>query len=101
MRNSHNSSVAVPTSVVAGAATAVGNLGRKTVSIEGTFTATYQVQITLDDGASPAAASWMNEGAALTAPGAIEISKICAAVRVNCTAHTSSSSPVGRVSGEL
>lgn len=80
--------LAAPTSVAAGAATgAIGE--RKTVSIEGAFSATYQVQVSLDNSASPAAASWQNVGAALTAAGVLEISLPCAWVRLNCTAYTS------------
>jgi hypothetical protein len=90
--------LAAPTSVSAGAATAVGTLERKTISIEGTFTATYQVQISLDTSATPAAASWQNEGAALTTAGTLEVTKPAAWVRLNCTAYTSGT-PTARVAG--
>jgi hypothetical protein len=90
--------LAAPVSVAAGAATAVGTLERKTVSVEGTFTATYQVQISLDTSASPAATSWQNEGAALTTAGTLEVTKPAAWVRLNCTAYTSGT-PTARVAG--
>lgn len=91
-------SLAVPTSVAAGAATAVGTLERKTVSLESVGTATYQVQISLDTSATPAAASWQNEGTALTASGTLEITKPAAWIRVNCTAYTNGT-PTGRIAG--
>lgn len=91
-------SLTLPTSVSAGAAAPVGGVERKTVSIEGSFTATYQIQISLDTSNAPAATSWQNEGAALTTAGTLEISKPCAYVRANCTAYTSGT-PTGRIAG--
>lgn len=91
-------SLAVPTSVVAGAATPVGTLERKTVSLESVGTATYQVQISLDTSNAPASTSWQNEGAALTASGTLEVSKPCAWIRLNCTAYTNGT-PTGRIAG--
>src|SRR5579884_2524414 len=88
----------VPTSVTAGTAQAVGNLERKCFTLESVGTATYQLQISLDSSASPAAASWQNEGAALTAAGALEVTKPCAWARWNCTAYTSGT-PTGRFAG--
>lgn len=87
--------VAAPTSVVAGAATDVSNLERKTVSLEAPGTATYQLQITLDPALT---AGWINEGGALSAAGTIEVTKPCAGVRWNCTAYTNGT-PVSRVCG--
>lgn len=88
----------VPVSVAAGAAISVGNLERKTITLESVGTATYQVQISLDTGNAPAAASWQNEGAALTASGSLEITKPCAWLRLNVTAYTSGT-PTLRVAG--
>jgi hypothetical protein len=89
----------VPTSVTAGAATPVGQCGRKCVSLESVGTATYQIQISLDTASVPASSSWQNEGAALSASGTLEITKPCIWVRVNCTSFTSGT-PTGRVAGE-
>lgn len=88
----------VPVSVTTGAPVAVGSLERKTVTLENVGTETIQVQISLDTSASPAAASWQNEGAALTASGSLEISKPCAWLRLNVTAWTSGT-PTLRVAG--
>lgn len=90
--------VDVPTGVAAGAATPVGGCNGFTVSIEGAFTATYQLQISLDNSSAPAAASWFDEGAALTADGAVQVTKQAAWARWNCTAFTSGA-PTGRLAG--
>lgn len=90
----------VPVSNVAGSAIAVGALERKTITLESVGTGTYQVQISLDNSASPAAASWQNEGTALTASGSLEISKPCAWLRLNVTGY-SSGTPTLRVAGLL
>src|SRR5215813_10792571 len=82
--------LAVPTSVTAGAATPIGQCGRKTVEIDGVVTQTIQIQISLDTTNPPAASSWINEGAPFTnAGGMLEITKPCIWVRVNVTAYTS------------
>jgi len=94
------SQLAAPVSVTAGAANDMSGFSSATVSIEGTFTATYQVQISLDNSASPASASWQNEGAALTAAGTLAITKPCAWVRLNCTAYTSGT-PTARLAGTV
>jgi hypothetical protein len=91
-------SLAVPTSVSAGAATAVSNMDRKTLSIESIGTATYQPQISLDTTSPPASSSWQNEGAAISTNTAVEIDKPAAWVRLNCTAYTNGT-PVGRIAG--
>lgn len=70
----------------------------KTVTIEGTFTATYQVQISCDPSDSPNANSWTNSGTALTAAGNVFVQNPCAWIRVQCTAFTSGT-PVGRLAG--
>lgn len=95
------SSLVVPVSVTTGAATDARSYNGFTVSLESVGTATYQVQISLDQSASPASASWQNEGSAFTSTsGTILVSKPCAWVRVNCTAYTNGT-PIGRVSGVL
>lgn len=88
----------VPVSVAAGSPISVGTLERKTVTLESVGTATYQVQISLDTSATPAAASWQNEGTALTTSGSLEISKPCAYLRLNVTAYTNGT-PTLRVAG--
>lgn len=88
----------VPVSVAAGSPISVGALERKTVTMESIGTATYQVQISLDTSNAPAAASWQNEGAALTASGSLEITKPCAWLRLNVTAYTGGT-PILRVAG--
>lgn len=96
----HNVTVNVP--VVAstnGTALDVSDLGRKVVTIEGTFTATYQVQINLNPAAAAGDASWINEGATITTPGSLEVTKPIALIRVRCTAYTSGT-PTGRLTGE-
>lgn len=89
----------IPASVAAATSfVAVGALERKTLTLESVGTATYQVQISNDPSNAPAAASWQNEGAALTAAGSLEITKPCAWIRINTTAYTSGT-PIMRVSG--
>lgn len=88
----------LPASIAAGSAIAVGRFERKTVTLESVGTATYQVQISCDPSATPAATSWVNEGAALTASGSLEISKPCAWLRFNVTAWTSGT-PTARIAG--
>lgn len=80
---------AIPGSATAGAGVYVGKLNGFTASLEGAFTGTYQLQISLDTAATPAAASWLNEGTALTAPGVVQCTKQAAWARWNCTAFTS------------
>jgi hypothetical protein len=82
----------VPASAVAGSASFCGEMGDKNVAIEGAFTGTYQVQLSCDPANPPTANSWINEGAALTAPGSLYIQKPAQWVRLNCTAFTSAPS---------
>lgn len=99
-------SIPVPTSVVAGGAVSCDNMERKTITMEGAFTATYQLQmsiktpLSLPNGAPPGAAdtSWINVGAALTAAGFIEMSAPAAWLRWNCTAYTSGT-PASELAG--
>jgi hypothetical protein len=95
---SYSGSTYIPASVAAGAAIPVGSLNPVTVSMESNGTATYQIQISLDNSGTPAAASWQNEGTALTAAGSLAITKPCAWLRVNTTAYTSGT-PTLRVAG--
>ena len=87
-------SVAVPTSVAAGAGTDVSQAGPKTMWLFGSFTATYQAQV------SPDGTNWVNEGTALTAAGNLFIEKPCLQVRWNCTAYTSGT-PTSSVTGTV
>lgn len=89
--------VAVPASVTAGAACDVSDLERKCVYLTGTFTATVQIQISADN------TNWVNEGAALTTAGTLEITKPARYLRANTTAYTSGTPAavlVGMFSGE-
>jgi hypothetical protein len=70
----------------------------KTVSLEGVFVGTYQVQISCDAANPPAAASWTNVGSALTSAGNVFVQQPAMWVRINCTAYTSGT-PVGRCAG--
>lgn len=88
----------LPTSVTVGAPVACEAMVEKTVSVEGTFTATYQIEISLDPANPPAASSWTAKGAALTAAGSLYVQEPCAWVRANCTAYTSGT-PSGKVAG--
>lgn len=72
--------------------TALQNIGRfvhKTVSITGTFTATYQLQGKVIGG------DWVNIGAAVTAPALVAVADSNGAelavndLRIKCTAFTS------------
>jgi hypothetical protein len=92
--------IAVPTSVTNGAAVDTRAMEAKTISIEGTFTANYQAQISCDPSDSPASTSWTNVGTALTAAGNIFIQQPCTYVRIQCTAYTSGT-PVGRIVGMM
>jgi hypothetical protein len=92
------SAIPVPLSVTNGAQVDCRAMEAKTVTIEGTFTATYQVQISCDPSESPNANSWTNSGTALTAAGNVFVQTPCAWIRVQCTAFTSGT-PVGRLAG--
>ncbi len=61
----------------------VNDLETAAIWIVGTFVATAQVQI------SPDGTNWVDEGAALTAPGRVSIPADANQVRVDCTAYTS------------
>jgi len=61
----------------------VSDLETADMWVTGTFVATAQVQL------SPDNVSWIDEGAALTAPGRVSIPKAAKFVRVSCTAYTS------------
>jgi hypothetical protein len=92
--------IAVPVSVTSGAAVDTRAMEAKTISIEGTFTATYQAQISCDPSDSPAATSWTNIGTALTAAGNVFIQNPTCWVRIQCTAYTSGT-PIGRLVGMM
>lgn len=84
-----------------GAPLAVGNMDRKTVSLEGSWAGSYQVQISLEQTGADGGTTvtpWQNEGSALTARGTVEITKPCAWVRVVATT-VDGGAPVGRVAG--
>lgn len=85
MAVNYTETLAVPASATTGAATNVSALGPKTVFIQGSFTGTFQTQISADG------TNWHNEGSAFTAAGTLFIEKPCNYVRFNCTAFTSSS----------
>jgi len=61
----------------------VGDLETADVWIVGTFAGTLQVQV------SPDNVNWVNEGAALTAPGKVSIPAAAQFVRGDCTSYTS------------
>lgn len=84
------SDLAVPTSVAAGPAVALRPDESATVYLTGTFTATVQMQVSLDG------TNWLNDGSALTAAGTLLISKAANYVRANVTAYTSGT-PVGKL----
>jgi hypothetical protein len=91
--------IAAPVAVAAGASTDTKKMGRKTVSLVGTFNATYQLQIS--DGTN-----WINEGAAQTSAGAafsaaLEVTKPCLAIRWNCTAYVAGAAPSSFVVGVM
>lgn len=75
--------LAVPSSVSAGAATDVSGLTSCTVFITGITTATVQIQVSGDG------TNWNNEQAALTANGNVFINKPVKQIRANVTAYTS------------
>lgn len=91
--------IAAPTSAVAGAPTSTLQVSRKTVYLDAIVGGTYQVQLSGDPANPPAATSWANEGAALTASGSLEVTKPAAWVRVNVTAYASGT-PVARLVAE-
>jgi len=95
----NSSIVQVPASQTAGAATDVSAMEAKTVSVEGTFSATLQVQISCDPANPPAAASWTNVGSTLSAPGNVFVQQPAMWVRINATAFTSNTNAVGRCAG--
>jgi len=95
----NSSIVQVPASQTAGAACDVRAMEAKTVSVEGTFSATLQVQISCDPSDTPATTSWTNVGTALTAPGNVYVQQPCCWIRINANPFTSNTSAVGRVAG--
>ncbi len=58
----------------------IDDLSDVTLFVTGTFVSSLQPQISHDNGTT-----WLDEGAAITTPGAVEISKSTAAVRLNVT----------------
>lgn len=88
-------SIAVPTSVAAGAATDVKDLTGLQATLAGTLSATYQFQVSYDNGTS-----FVNHGTALTAAGivATAIPDAATQVRWNCTAYTSGT-PTSAIAG--
>lgn len=87
-----------PGSVTNGVPFSVGRFNTFAVTLEGAFTGTYQLQISLDPAASPDANSWFDEGAALSAAGIREVTKKCNWARWKCTAYTSTP-PAYRIAG--
>lgn len=92
--------IAAPVAVATGTAASVGGCQHFAASLEGTFVGTYQLQISLDPSSTPAAASWLNAGTALTAAGYVEVTAPCAWARWNCTAFTSGA-PASHIAGVL
>lgn len=88
----------VPTSVTAGQAVDCRFMEAKTFTIEGSFTATYQLQISCDNSETPSANSWTQLGSNITAAANVFIQNPCAWIRINCTAYTSGT-PIGRLAG--
>lgn len=84
-----SAAIAVPTSVAAGAAIDTGGYPLPAVDINGSFTATYEVQGSLDG------TNFRTVGT-LTAAGTIAFTYSPVAVRINCTAYTSGA-PTGVV----
>lgn len=84
--------LAIPTSVAAGAATDANEIVDKTVQISGTFVATIQLQGTIDGSV------WNDLGDPITAATTVMVLGTFKAIRVNVTAY-SSGTPVGHVSG--
>jgi len=74
----------VPQSVSAGTWLPCQGLGNKTVHVFGTFVASLQVQYTVGDDTEA-----INLGAALTAPGYLQVPMVVKKVRINTTAYTS------------
>lgn len=92
------SSLVAPVSVSAGAGQDASGFVQSTVTIEGTFTATYQVQISCDPAGS--ASSFVNFGSTVTAAGSVAVTTPCLWVRLNCTAYTSGT-PTARLAGVI
>ena len=74
----------VPVSVAAGTAFECEDLVEKHVAVFGTFSATLQIQI-----ANDAVPTWVNVGAAITAPGITEVTVVAKKIRINVTAFVS------------
>ena len=83
----------IPDSVTQSAGIPVAEFSKMTVFLIGTFVATVQFQI------SPDGTTWMDIGAALTAPGFVEL-PVCEEVRADVTAFTSGD-PEGLITGVL
>lgn len=74
----------VPTSVAAGSAQKCDVYRDKYVQTFGTFTATIQLQVSMDG------TNWANSSAAaVSAPGIVSVPETCAFIRANVTAFTS------------
>jgi hypothetical protein len=84
MASSSFNALVVPTSVAAGAWVNCESLKDGWVTVFGTFAATVQIQYTVATDSDP-----VNIGAALTAPGQVQIPLRVKKVRANVTAYTS------------
>jgi hypothetical protein len=83
----------IPASTAQGAAQTVGEWSSFTLFVTGTFVASIQLQISADG------TNWADEGAAITAPGNVQITKECMFIRANVT-HTSGT-PAGLIVGQI
>ncbi len=86
--------IPVPLSVSAGGFVNCADLADKWIGVSGTFTATIQFQWSPDGTAATA----VNEGAAVTAAGVVQIRPNGGWVRANVTAY-STGTPVAKMSG--
>jgi uncharacterized membrane protein len=84
MASSSFNALAVPTSVAAGAWLTCDSIKDGWITVFGTFSATVQLQYTVATDADP-----VNIGAAITAPGQVQIPLRVKKVRANVTAYTS------------
>jgi len=96
-RTFKSGTLAIASSVAAGAATALDGGEQCVIGLSGTFTATVQMQVSL----SAAGSDWHNVGLPLTAAGSVVVARGAAArVRANTTAYTSGT-PVATINRGL
>jgi hypothetical protein len=76
-------SIPVVSAVGVGAPMRIPTLRDKALQIDGDLAGSIDVEITLNE-----AGGWYKFGSSITAPGIVQITTLCAAIRIRTTAYT-------------